>query len=128
MKIPEIRLQWPQDLKSVHRRGFVFTGKFYNAISCHNFPQVSLIEFLHAKLRINNEEYASQIRRAQRPLRHKPFFEATCKSDHIINLTEDDPEATQTLLYWMYENRIYISEDINGRDHDAPNKETMRSP
>ena len=61
-----------------------------------------------------------------------PFFEAACKpqwmkpDDRLIKLPEDDPEAIQLLVYWMYHDEICFRIEITERLEGATMKQQRR--
>ncbi|PMD41659.1 hypothetical protein L207DRAFT_582089 [Hyaloscypha variabilis F] len=64
--------------------------------------------------------------------KNSPFFHAACKrewlrKDRSVQLPEDDPDAVNTMLYWVYHNRLGVPERMFHRDTPVGVDATMES-
>ncbi|KAE9373270.1 hypothetical protein N431DRAFT_309520, partial [Stipitochalara longipes BDJ] len=61
-----------------------------------------------------------------------PFFYAACKrewlhKDNSIHLPDDEPDAVQTMLYWVYHNRLGVPERLFHKEKIVGVDATMES-
>jgi hypothetical protein len=62
-----------------------------------------------------------------------PFFEAACKpewmkaEDKGIKMPEDDPEAINIMVWWMYRNELCITEEVMNRELGRTTQGAMQS-